>query len=42
MDSSKAIAAPGFIATDASGKTIRLSDYTGRKNIVLVFSRSFG
>jgi len=41
MDASTAIAAPGFIATESSGKTLRLSDYKGRKNVVLVFNRGF-
>ncbi len=33
--------APDFELTDVNGKTIRLSDYRGRENIVLVFNRGF-
>jgi len=42
MDVSKVSPAPDFAATDSSGKAIRLSDYKGRKNVVLVFNRGFG
>ncbi len=42
MDASKAVPAPDFTAADSSGKTIRLSDYEGKKNVVLVFNRGFG
>jgi len=34
--------APDFAATDAEGKSIRLSDYRGRKHVILVFNRGFG
>jgi peroxiredoxin len=34
--------APDFTATDSEGKTLRLSDYRGKKNVVLVFNRGFG
>lgn len=33
--------APDFTATDSEGKTVRLSDYRGKKNVVLVFNRGF-
>ncbi len=34
--------APDFTAIDAEGSAIRLSDYGGKKNVVLVFNRGFG
>jgi len=34
--------APDFTAIDSEGKTLRLSDYRGKKNVVLVFNRGFG
>jgi peroxiredoxin len=43
MVSTKAASlAPDFAATDSEGKTVRLSDYRGKKNVVLVFNRGFG
>jgi peroxiredoxin len=33
--------APDFAAVDSEGKTVRLSDYRGKKNVVLVFNRGF-
>jgi len=33
--------APDFTATDATGRTVLLSDYKGKKHIVLVFNRGF-
>lgn len=32
--------APDFALTDIHGATVRLSDYRGKKNVVLVFNRS--
>jgi peroxiredoxin len=33
--------APDFTAIDSEGKTIKLSDYKGKKNVTLVFNRGF-
>lgn len=33
--------APDFQLDDFNGKPVRLSDYCGNKNIVLVFNRGF-
>lgn len=33
--------APDFSLKDFQGETIRLSDYRGRKNVLLVFNRGF-
>jgi peroxiredoxin len=33
--------APDFTANDSEGRVIRLSDYKGKKNVVLVFNRGF-
>jgi peroxiredoxin len=42
IDAKPAALAPDFTATDSEGRTIRLSDYKGRKHVVLVFNRGFG
>ena len=34
-------AAPDFTLPDFSGKPVSLSDYRGRKNVLLVFNRGF-
>jgi peroxiredoxin len=34
-------APPDFTATDSEGRTVRLADYRGKKNIALVFNRGF-
>jgi peroxiredoxin len=41
IDTKTELLAPDFMATDSEGKTIRLSDLKGRKNVVLVFNRGF-
>jgi peroxiredoxin len=33
--------APDFALPDIGGRTVRLSDYRGKKNVVLVFNRGF-
>lgn len=32
--------APDFALADTTGRTVRLADYLGVKNVVLVFNRS--
>jgi peroxiredoxin len=39
---SKPTPAPDFEMTDSTGKVIRLSDFKGKKPVVLVFNRGFG
>ena len=38
----QAVVAPDFVATDTEGRTIRLSDYKGKRHVILVFNRGFG
>jgi peroxiredoxin len=33
--------APDFSAEDANGRTVRLSDFRDKKNVMLVFNRGF-
>lgn len=33
--------APDFVLKDRKGEDIRLSDYRGKQNVVLVFNRGF-
>jgi|MudIll2142460700_1097286.scaffolds.fasta_scaffold819905_2 peroxiredoxin len=33
--------APDFSATDSEGKPVHLSNYRGKKKVVLVFNRGF-
>jgi peroxiredoxin len=37
----RATVAPEFSMADSEGGTVRLSDYRGKKNVVLVFNRGF-
>ena len=41
IDKEKASIAPEFSVSDSEGRTVRLSDYRGKKNVVLVFNRGF-
>ena len=42
MRSNKLAPAPDFEMIDGDGETIRLSDYKGKRHVVLVFNRGFG
>ncbi len=33
--------APDFALTDFNGRDVRLSDFRGKKNVLLVFNRGF-
>jgi len=35
------VMAPDFTAKDSEGRDVRLSDYRGKKVVVLVFNRGF-
>lgn len=37
----KAAQAPDFAAADSQGRSVRLSDFKGKKNVFLVFNRGF-
>jgi peroxiredoxin len=41
IDDNQTPAAPDFSATDSEGRLIRLSDFKGKKKVVLVFNRGF-
>jgi peroxiredoxin len=42
MNSENPVAlAPDFAATDSEGRAMHLSDYQGKKHVVLVFNRGF-
>ncbi len=36
-----AVEAPDFVLADTAGQPVRLSDYRGKKHVVLVFNRGF-
>jgi peroxiredoxin len=42
LDVTQAQDAPDFTATDSEDRTVRLSDYRGKKTVVLVLNRGFG
>jgi peroxiredoxin len=41
INKQQASMAPDFKVNDSEGRTFRLSDYKGKKNILLVFNRGF-
>jgi peroxiredoxin len=41
IDRKKALLAPDFSVNDSEGHKVKLSDYKGRKNVMLVFNRGF-
>jgi peroxiredoxin len=41
IDRKKALLAPDFSVQDSEGQNIRLSDFRGKKNVMLVFNRGF-
>jgi peroxiredoxin len=41
IDDKQTPLAPDFSATDSEGKLIRLSDYKGKKKLIVVFNRGF-
>jgi peroxiredoxin len=34
--------APDFVLDDHQGQPVRLSDYRGKKHVILIFNRGFG
>ncbi len=41
IDREKAVMAPDFSAVDSEGRRVQLSDFKGKKNVMLVFNRGF-
>ena len=39
INTTNAVPAPDFALADTHGRTVRLSDFRGRENVVLVFMR---
>ena len=40
-DATQAAPAPDFSLADTEGRMVRLSDYKGKKHVVLAFNRGF-
>jgi peroxiredoxin len=41
IDRMKALMAPDFSVNGSEGRKVQLSDYKGKKNVMLVFNRGF-
>jgi peroxiredoxin len=41
IDRKKALMAPDFSINDSEGSMVQLSDYRGKKDVMLVFNRGF-
>jgi peroxiredoxin len=41
IDRKKASLAPDFSINDSEGQKVQLSDFKGKKNVMLVFNRGF-
>jgi peroxiredoxin len=41
IDKKQTSVAPDFKVKDSDGRIVQLSDYRGKKNVVLVFNRGF-
>jgi peroxiredoxin len=41
-DKTQSTPAPDFELADSEGRKVRLSDFRGKKDVVLVFNRGFG
>jgi peroxiredoxin len=41
IDRKEALLAPDFNVKDSEGHNIKLSDFKGKKNVMLVFNRGF-
>jgi peroxiredoxin len=41
IDKKQTSVAPDFKVKDSDGRIVQLSDYRGKKNVILVFNRGF-